>query len=44
MEMRKKRSFWGRKFDVNKLTKKTFNEEQVILSLVLMIIQQRDRG
>lgn len=44
MEMRKKRSFWGRKFDVNKLTKKTFNEEQVILSLVLMVIQQRDRG
>src|SRR5690554_6577993 len=44
MEMRKKRSFWGRKFDVNKLTKKPFNEEQVILSLVLMIIQQRDRG
>lgn len=44
MEMRKKRSFWERKFIVQKLTKKPFNEEQVILSLVLMIIQQRDRG
>lgn len=44
MEMRKKRSFWGRKFDVNKLTKKPFNEEQVVLSLILMVIQQRDRG
>jgi len=44
MEMRKKRSFWERKFQVQKLKKEPFNEEQVILSLVLMIIQQRDRG
>lgn len=44
MEMSKKPSFWGRKFDVHKLTNQPFNEEQVVLSLSLMIIQQRDRG
>ena len=44
MEMSKKPSFWGRKFDIHKLTNQPFNEEQVVLSLSLMIIQQRDRG
>jgi len=44
MEMRKNRSFWERKFEVQKLSNEPFNEEQVVLSLILMVIQQRDRG
>ena len=44
MEMRKNRSFWERKFEVKKLSNESFNEEQVVLSLILMVIQQRDRG
>jgi len=44
MEMVKKPSFFGRKFEVHKLTNKSFNEEQIVLSLALMILQQRDRG
>lgn len=44
MEMTKKPSFWGRKFDIQKLSNELFNEEQVVLSLALMILQQRDRG
>jgi len=44
MEMSKKPSFWGRKFDIRKLSNQPFNEEQVVLSLALMVIQQRDRG
>lgn len=44
MEMAKKPSFWGRKFEVQKISNQHFNEEQVVLSLVLLVIQQRDRG
>lgn len=44
MELIKKPSFWGRKFEVQKLSNTSFNEEQVVLSLMLMVIQQRDRG
>lgn len=44
IEMVKKPSFFGRKFEVHKLTNKSFNEEQIVLSLALMVLQQRDRG
>lgn len=44
IEIRKKPSFWERKFQIIKLTNETFNEELVILSIVLMIIQQRDKS
>lgn len=44
VEMVKKPSFWSRKFEVQKLSNTFFNDEQVVLSLMLMVIQQRDRG
>jgi len=44
VEMIKERSLLGRKFTVKKFSADTFNEEQVLLSLILMIIQQRRRS
>lgn len=44
MKLEKKPSFWGRKFTIEKLTSKPINEEQIILSLMLLILQQRSRG
>lgn len=43
-ELKKQPSFFGRKFTVDKLNSEEVNEEQIILSLMLMILQQRDRG
>lgn len=43
-ELKKQPSFFGRKFTVDKLTSDPVNEEQIVLSLMLMILQQRDRG
>lgn len=44
MKLEKKPSFWGRKFTIEKLTSNPINEEQIILSLMLLILQQRSRG
>lgn len=44
MKLEKKPSFWGRKFTIEKLTSNPINEEQIILSLMLLILQQRGRG
>jgi len=44
IEMVKERSLLGRKFKVTKLTATDFNEELVVLSMILMIIQQRRRS
>lgn len=44
MELKKEPSFFGRRFKVEKLSNDDFNEEQILLSLVLMILQQRNRG
>lgn len=43
-ELKKLPSFWGRKFSIEKLSNNSIDEEQIILSLMLMILQQRDRG
>lgn len=44
LEMIKERSLLGRKFTVKRLSTNAFNEERVLLSLILMIIQQRRRS
>src|SRR5690606_29247394 len=44
LEMIKERSLLGRKFTVKRLSTNAFNEERVLLSLILMIIHQRRRS
>jgi uncharacterized protein YxjI len=43
-EITKEPSFFGRKFKVEKLTSREFNEERFILSLALMVLVERSRG
>ncbi|MBD1428401.1 LURP-one-related/scramblase family protein [Sphingobacterium litopenaei] len=43
-ELNKEPSFFGRKFTVHKITEKEVNEERMVLSLALMVLNERSRG
>ncbi|MGN0002405.1 MAG: hypothetical protein ACI35V_03120 [Sphingobacterium composti] len=43
-ELKKEPSFFGRKFTITKLTENDIEEERMVLSLALMVLNERSRG